>query len=235
MSGIGDTEVVGGLAYRLCKLLGLYQEDVAHASGDYGIQLLAVRKDSAAALAGTDGDYIPLIVDATGHLYVNATSGGRTLVVAGTFTRPADTTAYAAGDAVNDSTSAPAAITFASCARATGGSGYITSAQLNKSTVTTTNAQFRLRLYANTPSSLANDNAASTRAWADRALRCIGYIDFTTATAGADCAISTGTLNPLMIPFVAVGTSLYGKLEALAAYAPGNAEVFYITLGVEQN
>lgn len=33
-------------------------EDVAHVSSDTGLMLLAVRKDTAAALAGTDGDYM---------------------------------------------------------------------------------------------------------------------------------------------------------------------------------
>ncbi len=45
-------------------------EDAAHSSGDKGIMALAVRQDTAAALAGTNGDYIPLIVDASGRLYV---------------------------------------------------------------------------------------------------------------------------------------------------------------------
>lgn len=45
-------------------------EDAAHSSGDPGVMLLAVRQDTAAALAGTDGDYIPLIVDNTGRLHI---------------------------------------------------------------------------------------------------------------------------------------------------------------------
>jgi len=45
-------------------------EDAAHGSGDKGIMLLAVRKDTAAALATTDADYIPLIVDASGRLHI---------------------------------------------------------------------------------------------------------------------------------------------------------------------
>jgi len=45
-------------------------EDAAHSSGDAGVMLLAVRKDTAAALAGTDGDYIPLIVGSDGGLWV---------------------------------------------------------------------------------------------------------------------------------------------------------------------
>ena len=44
-------------------------EDSAHANADTGIMMLAVRKDSAAALAGADGDYAPLEVDASGRLH----------------------------------------------------------------------------------------------------------------------------------------------------------------------
>lgn len=49
-------------------------EDDPHASGDAGLMALVVRKDTAAALAGADGDYIPLIVDSSGRLHVNAGS-----------------------------------------------------------------------------------------------------------------------------------------------------------------
>lgn len=45
-------------------------EDAVHATGDKGIMGLAVRKDTAAALAGADGDYAPLEVDANGRLHV---------------------------------------------------------------------------------------------------------------------------------------------------------------------
>ena len=54
------------------KLVNLEKaEDAAHTTADKGIMALAVRKDTAAALAGTDGDYIPLIVDASGQAWVN--------------------------------------------------------------------------------------------------------------------------------------------------------------------
>ncbi len=55
-----------------------YQEDAAHTTGDTGTMALAVRKDTAAALAGTDGDYTPLITDANGALHVNVASGSVT-------------------------------------------------------------------------------------------------------------------------------------------------------------
>lgn len=46
-------------------------EDAAHSTGDTGVMALAVRQDTAASLAGADGDYIPLITDSSGRLHVN--------------------------------------------------------------------------------------------------------------------------------------------------------------------
>jgi hypothetical protein len=58
------------LASLLTELQALsHAEDVAHVSGDLGIQSLAVRNDAGTALAA-DGDYIPLTTDANGNLRV---------------------------------------------------------------------------------------------------------------------------------------------------------------------
>lgn len=46
------------------------REDLPHVSGDMGTMAFAVRSDTAAALGGTDGDYQPLITDASGRLHV---------------------------------------------------------------------------------------------------------------------------------------------------------------------
>jgi hypothetical protein len=88
-------------------------EDAAHSSGDKGYMLLAVRKDTATALAGADGDYIPLIVDANGRLHVvsaaeaaagdvahDAVDSGNPIKVGGKAASAAPT-AVAAGDRVN--------------------------------------------------------------------------------------------------------------------------------------
>lgn len=48
-----------------------YAEDSAHASGDMGIQTLAVRQDTLASSVDTDGDYASLKVNALGALYVS--------------------------------------------------------------------------------------------------------------------------------------------------------------------
>lgn len=50
-----------------------HNEDDAHVSGDSGTMALAVRSDTKASTAGTDGDYAALIQDADGDLYVSDT------------------------------------------------------------------------------------------------------------------------------------------------------------------
>ena len=54
-------------------------EDAAHTSGDFGMMALGVRKDTATALAGADGDYQPAIFDSSGRMHVNV---GNTVTVA---------------------------------------------------------------------------------------------------------------------------------------------------------
>jgi hypothetical protein len=58
-------------------------EDAAHSSGDVGVMALAVRRDSAAASSGTDGDYEPLSTDANGLLRVNASGANVPVTDAG--------------------------------------------------------------------------------------------------------------------------------------------------------
>lgn len=56
-------------------------EDAAHSTGDKGVMGLSVRRDTAAATSGTDGDYQPLITDSTGRLWCNVSN---TVTVTGT-------------------------------------------------------------------------------------------------------------------------------------------------------
>lgn len=62
------------LASVLAELAALsHAEDAPHVSGDMGTMPLAVRNDAGTALAGTNGDYIPLTTDATGALWTRVT------------------------------------------------------------------------------------------------------------------------------------------------------------------
>lgn len=166
-----------------------------------------------------------------GGVAQSVTAGGYTVRSSATITRPGDTTAYAAKDAISSSTSAPAILTFASCARTSGGSGYVTGARLVTNQAANVSA-YRLHLYDATLSAV-NDNAAQTvleTNWASY----LGYIDLPAAgTDGSDSAISQSTQAPL--PFVAAGTSLFGMLETITGFTPANAQHFRIDLGIEQN
>jgi hypothetical protein len=50
-------------------------EDAAHTTGDTGVMSLAVRNNTASALAGTDGDYIPLTTNTRGAIWMAIEDG----------------------------------------------------------------------------------------------------------------------------------------------------------------
>jgi hypothetical protein len=51
-----------------------YAEDAEHTSADTGNFVLGVRNDTLAALGGTDGDYVPFQMNASGALFVEVSS-----------------------------------------------------------------------------------------------------------------------------------------------------------------
>lgn len=152
------------------------------------------------------------------------------------FTRPADTTAYAANDlvGVTTSTSQTNLIEIPNAVRAEGEAVRIERVRLHKSGPSLTNAQFRVHLWRAKPTLSVGDNGAfsATNVYAvDDVIHHAGYFDVTmdkSGTAGARAAgvpnIGSGiTLKPV------TGTSLYFSIEALAAYTPVSGEVFTAT------
>jgi len=82
---------------------GTQAEDAAHASTDVGVFSLAVRNDTLAELATTDGDYAPLQVNASGALYIAGA-----VTTSGTVT---EASAAAIAADLNELTAAPVAKT----------------------------------------------------------------------------------------------------------------------------
>ena len=148
-----------------------------------------------------------------------------------TFTRPADTTAYAAGDAVSNSTSSPSILSFAGAARAAGGSGMILSALHTKNS--TTAASYRLWLYRETVAAVA-DNAQFPLLWANRANR-FGWIDFAHTTGGTGSDSSSSLVTFVNLPLSLVGTALFGQLTTPSGYTPASGEQHFVELTVSQN
>lgn len=159
-----------------------------------------------------------------------------TKIIEATFTRPADTTAYADGDTLCDSTSAPTIMTFAGIARAAGLGAVLQSATLIKSTVQTTELNADLLLF-DTSITMSNDNAAFSPSDAD-AEKAIAIIQFRASSNGSKLGLNTifdaGAISR-SVKCASGSTSLYGVLVARNAYTPGNAEVFRVRLGFIQD
>lgn len=164
--------------------------------------------------------------------------GGLSAVVAGAYTRPADTIPYTAGDALANSTSAPAALTFPNAALRSGGSGFVISASLVDKANQTLKLAATLYLFSATVTP-TNDNAALAIAAADMDLY-LGKLVFSTAdvtnsaAGAAGSVVFTGTLAQ-SLPYRCAGTSLFGLLQVTNAYTPVSGEVFNIILGLSQD
>lgn len=90
---VGDVDVLSVVPGTSATHLGK-AEDAAHSSGDTGVAVFGVRRDTPVNGAGTDGDYATLNLDANGQLY--AVAGAPDIAISATPTL--DTSAYAAGD-----------------------------------------------------------------------------------------------------------------------------------------
>lgn len=164
---------------------------------------------------------------------------GYAAIPAASMTRPADTTAYAAGDLVGNSTTAgsvtPLAIT---AARVAAGSLLASRVRLRKSGTELTAATFRVYLFSAAPTVANGDNGALSIAGS---ANCIGWADVsmatradsTTANPFSDGAFGFGDLNSLVA--LASGQTVWALIEARAAYTPASGETFAVTLEVAQN
>jgi hypothetical protein len=71
---IGDVNIVSNIPGVAATSLGK-AEDAVHGDGDTGVMALSVRKNTAAATSGADGDYQPLVTDTNGRLHVINSAG----------------------------------------------------------------------------------------------------------------------------------------------------------------
>lgn len=170
-------------------------------------------------------DLLSLIVLAAGSARIGKV-GFDVDIVGGNFTRPNDTTAYASGDLVANSTTAGSVVPITVTASlAADGKVLIPRVRLKKSGAVLTNASFRVHLYKASPTCTNGDNGA----WLTTESTYIGAFDVTMDRAFSDAAKGTGV--PLAGPFVtaemASGTmTIFALIEARAAYTPAAQEVF---------
>jgi hypothetical protein len=142
-------------------------------------------------------------------------------------TRPADTTAYAAGDVIGAATDATAAIDFG----IGNGSGefLITSASLrvDAAAVPAGMANFRLHLYNITPPSALADNAAWDLPAGDRDAY-LGFIDLgTPVDLGSTLYVKQDAIN---MQLTLASANVYAYLVTTGAFTPTSAAVKTVTL-----
>lgn len=151
------------------------------------------------------------------------------------FTRPANTTTYAAGQVVANATSAASVLTFTNCGLANGGVGFINSITITDIAVQTLKPAFQLWLFNTAPTTTIND----AQTWNPSAteLNTYNVPGFPVLVSNPAYGSSTGgnlTISGLNIPFKCGGstTSLYGVLVILNAYVPVSSEAIQVTLGI---
>lgn len=150
-------------------------------------------------------------------------------ITAPTFTRPADTTAYADGDLVANSTTNTEVVPLVfnvpnrrSC--------LIRGAFLTKSDQTdVANATFTLHLFRSSPTVANGDNGALSTNIADK----IGTVNIGQMVAYTDDAYKMTYGGNLYVDS-GVSRIIYGLLEADGVYVPASGETFTVGIVIEQ-
>lgn len=210
--GATDNAVLDDIASKLGSIQTALQlidnvvlvEDAAHSTGASGIMPLAVRNDTLAALAGTDGDYAPLQVDADGALFTRISSAVALDVSAATVTVD--------GSGVTQ----PVSGTI------TANLGAVDNAVLDTIASNTGSIKTAVETL---------DNAISG---SEMQVDIVGALPAGTAAIGklaANSGVDIGDVDVLSLPALATGSNAIGKLAANDGVDIGDVDVTSISAG----
>lgn len=148
------------------------------------------------------------------------------------FTRPATETPYTVGAVVGNA--GATAIKLLGVVKKPGGSGRIIGLMVMKNNATVTNNSYRLHLYSNVPTVIA-DNAAMTLLYANVAGR-IAKRDFTLETEATGSNAAYAELQDVNIPFKCDegSTDITCVLQAKAAMTPASGTKFTIVALIDE-
>jgi hypothetical protein len=152
-----------------------------------------------------------------------------------TLTRPNDTNAYAAGDAITTATSTASGYTFTNCARINQGCGTIIDAQLILSDPNAALPDFELYLFDTAPS-IPNDNAAFAVSDAEMN-KCVAKLNFYSSDYGdsSNNRVYHMANPPRMFRCASASKDLYGVLKTLTAFTPVAQSTFLAKLKIVQD
>lgn len=198
-------------------------EDQASADTDWGALAMFRRTATPANTSGADLDYEALQGN-NGALWTSPL--GFFASPTTDITRPADTNAYTANDALSDSTTAPTSggFTLTGAARKSGGSGIITDVLIASSNNPGTLLQGEIHIFDQAVTNI-NDNAAYAISDAE-AKTVVAIVPFTLVANGNN---STKHVQNLSIGFTCVGSAnLRFLVKVINAYTPASGEVLTV-------
>jgi hypothetical protein len=149
------------------------------------------------------------------------------------FTRPADTTQYAAGDLVANSTTAGSVtpLSFALSNNA-GGTVKVRRVRIGKTDTDLTGASFRAHFYTASPVAANGDNGAYATTQHAAYLGSVDVVVGLSLTTD-DVGWGAATIGAEPAARVDASATLYALLEARGTYTPASAEVFTVTIEAE--
>lgn len=148
-------------------------------------------------------------------------------IVSDAYTRPGNTTAYTAGDAISDSASTPRCLTFAGAFPGPHGVVKIVAVRIRDSVVPTTAGQFNVLLFSGSSplvdtGAAFDDNAALAvvDTYTDGTInKLVGYAPVTAgATSGLGYFYQYQFNPPLVVEATGTSADLYALLGAINAY-----------------
>lgn len=205
--------------------LGKAVDAVAGAT-DTGVVALAKRVNIPAAVTPANGDWVFLQVDANGALW---TKRGQVTVKGANKTRPADTTAYTAGDVISESTSAGTGFTVSNVVPISAGGGWFTRIVVRCSKISIT-PRIRVHIFDSTPANTVfNDNAPATTVYA-ASITEIATVDLPAMVSGGTNSGSVTFVHDQYINFLLSGTDATVILETLDAFTPASGDTWYVEI-----
>jgi hypothetical protein len=159
------------------------------------------------------------------------------MISTASFTRPANTTAYADGDLVANNATAASVVPLKFTTSRVVGQGTIARVRLYKSAASATNANFTLHLFSADPGVPTNgDNGAFGIASAEDHIGSVDC-DMTTGGLAGTAGLSKAFAITNGLTFDLTGATsgerrLYGLLVAKAAYTPASGETLSVTIEI---
>ena len=168
--------------------------------------------------------------------------GGQSVLIGDETTRPADTTAYAAGDAISATVSDTGTTALRSLAvgRKVGGTGYLTKFRLMTNQAACV-AMIKVHFYnvAAPTGPIVGDNVQMTLLYLNKSQR-IGSIILpslatSTVAGGSTASVAQDDTTRMHFKCAVADQNIYYRLETLSIFTPADSQKFYMEVAAEQD